>query len=356
MAFNLLLVEDTKSDIDIFNTTIDRLNDSKGDEYFSCGVAKTIAEANEILKKDTFQGCVVDIRLKDGDDGNDFIDGLINDYRIPVVIYTATPDVEYENIKCYRKGDAKVDDVIGELEKQNATGIFNVLGGKGIIENDLSRIFWKYLYPNIDVWKKLSDEEKDVEAILLRYTLAYLLEQKHVEGPRYSTEEMYLFCDDALKTGAIYESKGKASTNYILLSPPCDVALHNGKRNTDHFLLCQIDPFDWKKIEGKKKDVRANIKDNITNKKGCNHWLPDNAFYEGGIINFRKVKTSTITGLKRSYRFKGIKLQDAFVKNVLQRFSSYYSRQGQPDFDFDFEIDKRFDKWSEHNEKSTTDC
>ena len=34
-----------------------------------------------------------------------------------------------------------------------------------------------------------------------------------------------------------------------------------------------------------------------------------------------------------------VKVQDYFTKNILSRFSTYYSRQGQPDFNFDLEAE-----------------
>lgn len=39
-----------------------------------------------------------------------------------------------------------------------------------------------------------------------------------------------------------------------------------------------------------------------------------------------------------------VKVQEYFVKNILNRFSAYYARQGQPDFDFSSEAKSIFDK------------
>lgn len=39
-----------------------------------------------------------------------------------------------------------------------------------------------------------------------------------------------------------------------------------------------------------------------------------------------------------------VKVQEYFVKNILNRFSAYYARQGQPDFDFKSEATAIIDK------------
>ena len=66
------------------------------------------------------------------------------------------------------------------------------------------------------------------------------------------------------------------------------------------------------------------------------HWLPENELFEGGLINFRKVHSIESEKLFSEYEID-IKISDIFVKNILNRFSRYYARQGQPDLNFDRE-------------------
>lgn len=46
----------------------------------------------------------------------------------------------------------------------------------------------------------------------------------------------------------------------------------------------------------------------------------------------------------KEYGQPKVKVQEYFVKNILNRFSSYYARQGQPDFDFKSEANSILDK------------
>lgn len=336
MSFRILLVEDSESDIATFSTTIDRLNDSLGDDHYSVDVAKSLKEANSKIDGCVYNGSVVDIRLRGDEDGNDFISSLMEKCRIPIIAYTGTPDVDAK-IKCFKKGEQTPEEVINELEAEEATGMFKVMGGKGRIEKNITNIFWKVLYPHMDVWTKYYEEGVDTEEVILRYTVAHLLENLGYDGPSYCTEEMYILGVDgeSLRTGELFENEN-THTDYVLLSPPCDLALRDGKPKTDSFLLCEVEPLEWKDI--KNGDIKSIVKNNM----GENyHWLPDNVLYKGGRVNFRKLVTCSSESFKTDYKYKKVKIQDAFVKSMLQRFSAYYSRQGQPDFNFEKEFSVR---------------
>lgn len=338
MNFKLLLVEDSLSDIETFKTTIERMNDSNKENEYSLEIASTIEEANTKLETSDYQGCVVDINLKGAENGNDVIASIMQDYRMPVIVFTGTPDVE-SNVKCFIKAEKTPEDVINELNEENKTGMFRVLGGKGAIEKNVTKVFWEALYPNIDVWKKHLKDGLDTEQILLRYTVAHLLEMLDENGPAYCTEEMYI-CGELTspyKTGAIFRKKD-SSVDYVLLSPPCDLAIREGEFDTNSFLLCEIESIakDW---DGIKNDHILNV---IKNNKGENyHWLPDNELYKGGRMNFRNLVTCSKDVFLGEYEYINVKIQDQFVKSILNRFSAYYARQGQPDFSFEKEASDR---------------
>ena len=191
MVFRVLLVEDSKSDIETFSTTCERINETQQEKSYELQVAETIEAANKKVRENEYQGCVVDIKLKGNDNGNDFIKTVMEQYRIPVVVYTGTPDVE-SVVKIFIKGEKTPEDVINELTEEDATGMFKVLGGNGKLEENMTKLFWKVLYPQIDIWKKHHAEGKKTEEVLLRYTIAHLIELLDENGPSYCTEEMYI--------------------------------------------------------------------------------------------------------------------------------------------------------------------
>lgn len=194
--------------------------------------------------------------------------------------------------------------------------------------------------------------------MLLRYALANIQEHFDITDnddetcdDHYLAEETYIKYINTVdsvnrvQTGAIVKGKNDNEKYFIILSPPCDLALHKGKFKSDRILLCEIEnnmevyndlinANSIKKIEKKQKFIK-----NFINNSYCNyyHWLPESKIFKGGCINFRKIKTISLEEYKDQFEVPKFKVQEVFVKNILNRFSSYYSRQGQPDFDFEKE-------------------
>ena len=64
-------------------------------------------------------------------------------------------------------------------------------------------------------------------------------------------------------------------------------------------------------------------------------YLPETSLFNGGIINFRKIETYTLKDFKSKFEMPNAQVAMTFAKDIVSRFSNYYARQGQPDFDFD---------------------
>ena len=340
-CYNILLVEDTDEDAKNCTDSVEIMNDENSDISITVDVTKTVDEAIEKLKLNNYHGAIIDIKIDDGTDksGNDVIKDIISTYRLPVAVMTATPGFKADEETCipvYIKGETKYKEIINELIEIDNTGLFDVLGGKGIIEKKMVSVFWNNIYPQLDTWRKYNTEGVDTESILLRYILAHLLEGLSEDGPAYCTEETYISLkgmENRLHTGDIFLRKDDCES-FILLSPPCDLALHDGKPKTETLMLCAIEVMPTGPGKGKLTEI-------IKNKNEFYHWLPDNSLFTGGIINFRRVVTISTEKFFDVYEGQGIKVQDTFVKNIMNRFSAYYARQGQPDFLFDKEIEKR---------------
>lgn len=351
--YKFLLIEDSADDAGSFQDTVKRLNIDADEKLYHLEVAETYAAGMEKVSKE-LNGIIVDIKLDGTHSGNEIIREIIEKFRVPVAIFTGTPDTEQNEsspIKVYKKGEASHEVILKELCAVSDTGLFNVLGGTGIIENVMTQIFWKNLYPQIELWKKKREQGIETEKVLLRYAVSHIQELIDNEVPAYVTEEMYIKppISQDIKTGSIYQSS-KDGLFCIVLSPPCDLAKHNGKFKTDRILVCEIDNHDTVNIAiasktSKRKDKRADIQNMIKNNStDYYHWLPQNTLFEGGYINFRKVMTYPPETFLEEYGQPKVKIQEYFVKNILNRFSAYYARQGQPDFDFKFEAAAILDK------------
>lgn len=342
--YNFLLIEDSPEDSASFEDTVKRLNVEAEEELYHLEVATTYIDGMEKISKN-LNGIIVDIKLDDGHNGNDIVREIVDKFRVPVAIFTGTPDTKHgDPIRVYKKGEARHEEIINDLCAVSDTGLFNVLGGTGIIEKVMTQIFWKNLYPQIELWKSKKAQGTETEKILLRYAVSHIQELIDSEVPSYITEEMYISppIDGNLKTGSIIQNK-EDGLYYIVLSPPCDLALHDGQMKTDCVLLCEIedqDAINFALVQGIKSSTkRADRISKALNNNYTNyyHWLPKNTLFTGGYINFRKVITYSPAELQEKFSEPILKVQEGFVKNILNRFSLYYSRQGQPDFNFDEE-------------------
>ena len=99
MNYSILLVEDSEEDVQTCQTTVERMNDADGELSLSIDSARTIDEAYCKLKSNNYHGAIIDIKIDDGSgkSGNDVVEEIIKTYRLPVAIFTGTPDVKTDD-------------------------------------------------------------------------------------------------------------------------------------------------------------------------------------------------------------------------------------------------------------------
>lgn len=345
MEMRLLLVEDTDSDIEACLSTVKRYNMQK--EYtIDCVVKKSKDEALSALDS-TFDGAIIDLKLSSGSDtteGNDVIADIHSRRRIPLIILTGTPEnaqAECSYLGCYKKGEIDYGEIFDKFYEIYKTGLTRIMGGRGVIEDAMQGIFWGHLLPHLDTWKKYSSEGKETERSILRLVLNHLLELLGNDENPSHPEEMYIFppLQKGFKTGSIIKQKA-GSGHCIVLNPACDLVLRAaGQMKTDRLLLVEIDNESKCYTHILEKLGGDDEKKQILNKFFTNsfspfyHWLPATTFFPGGFVNFRKLSTMSLKQCLKDYDSPHTQVSTHFVKDILSRFSSYYSRQGQPDID-----------------------
>lgn len=348
----LLLVEDTDSDIEACLSTVKRYNKQK--EYkIDCVVKKTKNEALSALDS-SFDGAIIDLKLSVGSDsteGNDVIADIHNKRRIPLIILTGTPQdaqSECSYLGCFKKGEIDYGEIFDKFYEIYKTGLTKIMGGRGIIEDAMQEIFWGHLLPHLDTWKKYSSEGKETEKAILRLVLNHLLELLGNDENLSHPEEMYIFppIQKGFKTGSIVKQK-VGNGLCIVLNPACDLVLRAaGQMKTDRLLLVEIDDESKGYKHILEKLAGDDEKKQILNRFFSNnfspfyHWLPATSFFPGGFINFRKLSTMSLKQCLKDYDPPHTQVSSHFVKDILSRFSSYYSRQGQPDIDCANSIDR----------------
>ena len=363
----LLIVEDDEDELLLYRTTIERYEIENECNIEFC-VSKNLDEALKSINN-SFDGAIVDLKLgSEGDEGNRVIQKIYNKYRIPVAILTGTPgnaDSEFEEIiKVYKKGETVLDEILNDLIQIYDTGLTKIFGGRGQIENTMDKVFWDNILPQINSWKSHVERGVNTEKALLRLTMNHLLEHLDDNSDYCIPEEMYVIppFSSQIKTGSIVKDKGSEDC-FVVLSPACDLAIHNGSIKTNRILVCMIEKYKMGLLNTAMKNLTIEISDdddaatienknrkiqnakNLLNQLPQNnysnfyHYLPQTSKFEGGIIDFRKIDTYKPTEFKLNFNDPDVQISMAFTKDIVARFSSYYARQGQPDFDFKTLVD-----------------
>ena len=388
----LILIEDNDEETKSCENAVNDFNDDHEDKgwHIRLETHTNIETASKALESSYFDGAIIDMKLADsGNEGNQALDVIRQHLkRIPVAIYTGTPDVADEadipSIGLFKKADITYKELIDKFWDIYNTGLTKIMGGKGQIEHSLSQIFIKHLLPEISTkptaseksnWVSYAEEDPDnTEKALLRHTLNHLIHELYKSSENCYPEEMYIHFPKQeqsgvrVDTGCILKEKTQ-NKFYIVLSPACDlVERDNGKCNTDRALLVEIQILDELLNDSGQKifnddcfiidDNRGNKKlkkivprqnssseegylsrtksDELTryktNYKNCYHWLPSTCYFNnGGLIDFRRISTFSQTELNNNFDAPIIQVTSPFLKDIISRFSSYYARQGQPD-------------------------
>ncbi|MFJ7183814.1 hypothetical protein [Lysinibacillus xylanilyticus] len=349
----LLIIEDDSSQIEMYNDNIELYN-YKQNENIIATCIDNLEEGLKALQDPDYDAAIIDLKLTPGDQegkGNILIDKIKSSLRIPIVIISGYPqdlDSKYKSdtnpfISVHKK-DEDFSEILSEVVALYKTGITNILGKKGHIEDYLNSIFWNHLAPTVDYWKNQVNDHEDIEKVLLRYTLSHLQEYLELHDTQEDFEEylpIEMYVSPPIKkkpfTGDIIKSSD--NSYWIILNPSCDMAQAKAKDVT----IAQIEKVENDYILNLKRSIQKATDESLVSKKmeleklirnsGAlkYHFLPQSSCFEGGFINFQKIKSVKYREVDKDFE-RVASVTDRFAKDIIARFSHYYSRQGQPDF------------------------
>ncbi|MDY4674384.1 MAG: hypothetical protein SO369_05250 [Treponema sp.] len=345
---NILLVDD---DDTILNNWLE-YSRTKGKEICEQNNVEIIpcsnaTDAEKLLKENNIDFLSVDLRLGNSEiEGNNLIQSVI-DYslRIPTIVITATPGdvIETSNVlRTYKKGeDDDISAILNYLISIYNTGITKLLGRKGILEKNLETFYKNCFLNDLESWIQYgSNDSESTQKALVRYAVNNISQLLDDDCNSYYPEEVYIFKPDVknISTGSIV--KDSLNNYFIILSPACDLVIRkSGDFKTDSIQLVEIESIQI--IENEKfSTINSKDLDKTKNKLMKNiwtnndtlyyHWLPKTLLFEGGVINFRKIKSIGKEELS-TYSILNTQVSPCFCKDIISRFSSYYARQGQPE-------------------------
>lgn len=374
-----LLIDDEKDQQELVKSVLEEVDDNIELDY-----AKNPEEAVIALYNNYFHAIIIDLNLqnedkvvKDEEDlsGNKLLKLIMEKEIIPIVVRTGFPDrvtseIDEDIVNVFTK-DNDVHEIITNLIEKYNDCVFEIFGSRGEINQNIKNFFWKVMK---DFIKK---DDKDISAmkphekraVIFRYISSwfnnlYLFDKKYIDA---NPMEMYMFPNpiNQVCTCDLYKNMDDEKY-YIVLTPSCDLA----NKKIEEVILCKIKGYD--EIENFYNDLdnymkAAAQKSNLEKKKSKlekwfrnseheslrYHFLPKSSKFDGGFVDFRSiisVKYDKETGQIADKKFEkeGI-ITEGFKRDIVCRFSSYYQRQGQPEFNSDIVINNIIKELESHS-------
>lgn len=367
----ITLIEDDESEILTFKRTCEVISRKEGINI-DLIICKSIAEFKEkILDIIASDGLVVDMKLNnssgDEESGVSVIDYFSNQkIIIPTVVFTGTQDPiisTHPFIDIKIKGDAEISELIKNFQNIKKSGILDILGGKGLLQNHLYNVFHNNINKQKDKWIRHSVDNLDsTKKALLRHTLNHLYQYLDQDDEMVFLEEMYIYppITKNITPGCIIK---KDQIYYLILTPACDLVPRKKKikdnegnyiqddegnikvemkPKTNCVLLAEIQPLaitldevlEIENLSRNKKNIQKCLDKIFKDNLDYYHFLPEAFDFEGGIVLFRSINTIEPEKLIEEYSASVINISPLFLKNIQSRFARYYTRQGQPDINY----------------------
>ena len=263
-TMKILLIEDEKHQQDAFKHSVAVLED-RDDLKIRYKIVKDIPSALNELEDGSYDGVIIDLVLdNDEEGGNEIVRQLRNPFtRLPIIFVTAYVNSVRDHpsiIKKHSRDDGTYESDLILFQKIYNTGLTRIMGGRGIIEDSLSKVFRKILLPQSKTWAPYGEINPErTEKALLRYTLNHLFQLLEEDEESYFPAEVYLHTplSEKITTGSIVKEETSdveediSDQWFVILSPACDLVPRgeNGESNTDHILLVEIERAD--KVVGK---------------------------------------------------------------------------------------------------------
>jgi hypothetical protein len=347
----LLIVEDDQKVVEMYKRGIKAYNlDSSVEINFEVAIDKDSAidylNDNLII----FDAAIVDLDLlgSGGNDrsGNEVIRLIKGNLRFPVFVISGTPQNLDEELrkqsslfKVKTRGDE--GDYLEEIVQIFNTGITKILNRNGEIEKLIQNIFWNHISTSLDNWVLDSKRNtKEKEESLIRYTILHMLE--YLDESKVHPSEFYITrpVKEKLSTGDLISLDGN---RYVVLTPACDFAQ---KKVSKVFLLRikdvseEINGIDEiKTIECLSKTKKEKLENLVRNNSSYFHFIPKHNGIKAGIIDFQNKLSIAIDDIESRILSTEVDrlatISMPFLKDLIARYSSYYARQGSPDFDVD---------------------
>lgn len=315
--------------------------------------AATKREALHVLSRTRVDCAVIDLRLPDGDDGsgaahplgNDVLQTLLEETGVPAVVYSgyeneASEAVRRSNIRVQSKQGGAASNILAMFAEQ-AELMIAMEATRSRIARETARLFNQSIWRRWETrWSNEPDREM-ITGVIARQTASHIADALAQPPVSHHPDEFYvvpaLFAE-RLDTGDLVNLDGQI---HIVLTPRCNMA----NKPPSHIMLavCNSMPdwAEWKDrlLNGnsdKKDKARRALRDHATQGHGvATHFLPPLDGSGPWLVDFQEVRALRAEEVPALLSSRIASVAPHFVPNLVQRYSSYLGRIGQPDISAD---------------------
>lgn len=305
------------------------------EEYkFELTPYQTLKEAMEALSHNSmYDFAIVDLSLNaaQGDEGNTFIDYLIQQFNIYPIVYSGQPEKTTHNttfISKLTRGEDNSEDILNLIIELFSIGLTSLLGVDGILQKHLKEFYWKKLSSIYSTPTDLINSGITPEALSRLYLIH--LHDKLISSNdgeiRIHADELYIIpqIEKYPQNGSILKYNDEL---HLVVTPRCNI------NRTPSLQLLKIGAMnsiveELKKCGSKKREDLHQAIANGKNEK--THYLPPSTLFQGGIVDFLDIKTVMVSEIDPDHIVG--KVSNDMMRNITSRYTSYYARQGQPEF------------------------
>lgn len=349
----LLILEDKDRDFDIVEKSIIDFNEERNDgfqiEYDRC---KSYSEAKTKISAQNYDCAIIDIKIEgEKEGGDDLVKDIFDSKSVLTFVLSGTTNYVDDHrgdqnhfFKIYTKGEKLVDEILEEILELFKTGVTELFGEGELVKKVrelLHQVFWKNISHSIDYWI-----DSEMREGLFRFASSHIVEafQYDSEGffEEYHPAEMIITppISPKLHTGDVIQMNGG---EYIIMSPACDMVIQPGtsERRAEKIALVKIikienlvDLGENESLANLSNSKKSNLQKLTKKDRYYGTFIPKYGRIGGGLLDFQEVVFVLGTQLEAEISsgdsFHHGRIVNSFMKDIIQKFSHYYSRQGTP--------------------------
>lgn len=351
----ILIAEDDEDQIASWKRDVTEFNREAGRPFdYVPEFAKSRGAAIRVLDRMRINCAAVDLRLPDENGaagqtepvGNDVLQRLLLEIGVPAVVYSGYPQeaselVQKSQIRIIAKKGGGAMEALRWLAGHDSLMAAMELTRKKIAEES-AKLFSQSIWPRWEKsWKDINDGEL-LAGVITRQTASHVAERLGLPPNYHHPEEFYFvpsLATERLDTGDLVKIGDNV---YVVVTPRCNLARDPYPA---HLMLAYCKPMDgdWAAMRtgfqgnANQRESAAKKLHNFASQghSTSTHFLPPCGELGPWLADFREIMTVPADQAPELLKSRFASVASQFVPNLVQRYSAYLGRIGQPDLDFE---------------------